>query len=198
VTAAAVLAAASLAGADPLPVVERAGDANLEPVGPHTGLTLNATLSGSTVIAADSTGDVGRGPGVSLRIGEAASRDTIVTFELTVGSMLHDHMDGSSTDLFTNNSVDLLLGGQYYVAPSLWVRGAGGLGIYTRRGLFDKEDGAAEPNTNHFGPAALFGVGLDLLRRHWFVLGLEAFTSAIVESTGVVTTSGLGLSVGYQ
>jgi hypothetical protein len=88
-----VVAASAPARADPLPVVERVGDANLEPVGPHRGLTLNVVLSGATIIAADSTGDVGRGPGGSLRIGEAMTPDTVLTIEVTVGSMLDDEVD---------------------------------------------------------------------------------------------------------
>jgi hypothetical protein len=186
--------------ANPLPVVERAGDANLEPVGPHRGLTLTAVFTGSTIIAADSTGDVGRGPGLSLRVGEAMTPDTILTFELTGGSMLHDHAatpGSTSKSTFTNNSVNALVGAQYYALPSLWLRGSVGVGNYTRRGLFNQEM-APVPDTTTFGPAALFGIGIDILRRHPFVLGLEAFSSLIVESTGVVTTSGLGLSVGYQ
>jgi hypothetical protein len=199
--AAAVACATPLpAGADPLPVVERVGDANLEPVGPHRGLTLTAVLSAATIIAADSTGDVGRGPGASLRVGEAMTPDTVLTFEITVGSMLHDHAatpGSTSKSTFTNNSVDALIGAQHYALPSLYVRGAVGAGNYTRRGLFNAEM-APLPDTSRFGPAALFGIGIDLLRRRPFVLGLEAYTSMVIESTGVVTTSGLGLSLGYQ
>jgi hypothetical protein len=54
------------------------------------------------------------------------------------------------------------------------------------------------PDTSRFGPAVLFGIGIDVVRRRPFVLGLEAYTSMIVESIGVVSTSGLGLSLGYQ
>jgi hypothetical protein len=194
------VAASAPGRADPLPVVERVGDANLEPVGPHRGLTFTAVLSGATIIAADSTGDVGRGPGASLRVGEAMTPDTVLTFEVIVGSMLHDHAatpGSTTTSTFTNNSVDALIGAQHYALPSLWLRGAVGVGNYTRRGLFNAEM-APVPDTSRFGPAALFGIGVDVLRRKWFVLGLEAYASLIVESTGVVSTSGLGLSVGYQ
>nr|HEX4312870.1 hypothetical protein [Kofleriaceae bacterium] len=186
-------AGAATAHADPLPVVERAGDANLEPDWPHSGVSLTAALIASTIISADSSGDVGRGPGLSLRAGMAATPDTVVTIELTGGSMLHEHQ----SMLFTNSAVDFLLGAQYYAKPTLWFRLAGGIGSYVRRGLFD-EAGAPTDDEHLFGVVALGGVGLDVLRRHKFVLGIEGFVSGLVERNGVTTTSGLGLAVSYN
>jgi hypothetical protein len=182
----AALAVSGVAAADPLPVAVRAGDANLEAEGPHTGLTLTLALLGSTVVAIDGTSDVGRGPGVSFRLGEAATPDSVVTLELTLGSMLHQSE--------TNNAGLLLLGGQYFAKQSLWVRGATGLGAYTRR----QSVNGMTVDSNIAGPAVLVGAGLDIVRRHKFAFGAELYIAGIVDSTGIVTVSGLGFDIGYQ
>jgi hypothetical protein len=194
--AAALGAMAGTAYADPqpLPVVERAGDANLEPVGPHTGVSLTASLLATSIISADSSGDVGRGPGLSLRVGRAATPDTLITLEITGGSMLHEH--GST--LFTNNAADFLLGAQHYAKPTLWLRASAGIGSYIRRGIFIGKADMPAPDQSLVGAAALVGVGLDLMRRHKWALGLEGFTSLLVERNGITTASGIGLNVSYQ
>lgn len=193
--AAAVGAMAGTAYADPqpLPVVERAGDANLEPVGPHTGVSVTASLLATSIISADSSGDVGRGPGLSLRVGRAATPDTLITLEITGGSMLHER----GSKLFTNNAADFLLGAQYYAKPTLWIRASAGIGSYVRRGLVNDE-GMSTADQSLVGAAALAGVGLDLMRRHKWALGLEGFASLLVERNGITTTSGIGLNVSYQ
>ncbi len=169
--------ATGVAQADPLPVVERAGDANLEPDGPHTGDTFTFGLIASNIITADSTGDVGRGPGLSFRLGMAATPDTLVTLELTGGSMLHEH----DSKLFTNDDVDVLVGGQYFLKQSLWLRGAAGQCWRASAPGCSMSVARRSLIRPGLGPAALFGLGLDLLRRHKFMLGLEVFTSLVVE-----------------
>jgi hypothetical protein len=173
--------------------VQAGEDANLVSNAPRSGLTLSLSLGGGLVLGgnAGNIGDtgVGRGPSASFRIGHVATRDTVITFELTGGSRLHES-NVSGSPLYHDDDYNLMAGALLYVAPSLWVRGAGGLSVIT----FDDSTGSKP----HAGISGLFGLGLDFVRWRQLVLGIETWgMTSIVTVRGVVFDSGLCLGLTY-
>ncbi len=158
--------------------------ANLVSNAPRSGLTLSLSLGGGLVLGgnAGNIGDtgVGRGPSASFRIGHVATRDTVITFELTGGSRLHES-NVSGSPLYHDDDYNLMAGALLYVAPSLWVRGAGGLSVIT----FDDSTGSKP----HAGISGLFGLGLDFVRWRQLVLGIETWGM-----TSIVTVRGTSCS----
>jgi hypothetical protein len=178
--------------ADPR-AVQAADEANLESNAPRSGITLSASLGGGLVIGGNGGGagdtGVGRGPSLSLRIGHVATRDTVLTFELTGGSRFHQAAV-SGSPLYHDDDFNLMAGALTYVAPSLWLRGAGGLSVIS----FDDSMGTkARP-----GFATLFGLGIDFVRWRKLVLGLESWgILSVVAVRGVVLDTGLCLGLSY-
>lgn len=188
--ASAASAAGSADDAKPDPLAEAAADeANLESNAPRMGLTFSGAAGGSIGVGADD--GVGRGGALSLRLGHVATPATIITFEVVAGSFLHS--TGGTT--LHNDHVSVVAGAQVYMTPGLWLRAAGGFGVYTKREL-DMTTGATDA-TAYPGPAGLVGVGVDLFRRHYFVLGLEAFSVANIARDGLHTLSALCLGLSY-
>lgn len=179
-------AATSSAPAADSAAEERAREANLESTAPRHGTTFSAMLGGATFLGLGTQNSVGRGPAVSFRLGHVATPRTVLTFELTAMSMLH--AVGGQT--YPNTHGNLLAGAQYYTSSSLWVRGAGGFGIYDRRG----DPMHTQPIA---GPAGAFGIGIDLVRRHYLVLDLEVTLVGMVNREGVLTNGALGLGLNY-
>ena len=163
---------------------EQAKEANLVSNAPREGMTFSFALGGGLTL-----GDgVGRGPGVSLRVGHVATPRTVLTFEATIGSLLHEPSPG---DLRTNNTANLMAGGLYYLATSLWVRGAGGLTLYN-------VSDPGQSSKPHPGIGSLVGVGLDIFRWHYLVLGIETFSSvSLVATRGLMLNSNLGIGITY-
>jgi hypothetical protein len=165
---------------------EAAEEANLESNAPRHGTTFSVAVGGGLTM-----GDgVGRGPSASFRVGHVATPLTVLTFELTGGSLLHE--DTGSTMLRHNDDFSLMAGALHYVADSLWIRGAGGLTVYTTDNL------PPEPHPAHAGFGGLLGLGLDFVRWHYLVLGVESFGQLSVVSTkGLVFNSGFCLGLTY-
>jgi hypothetical protein len=162
----------------------QANEANLVSNAPRAGMTFSVALGAGLTM-----GDgVGRGPGASFRVGHVATPHTVLTFEVTIGSLLHEPSPG---DLRHNDTGNLMAGALYYLNNSLWVRGAGGLTLYT----------VSEPGQStkpHGGIGSLVGVGLDLFRWHYLVLGLETFSSvSLVATRGLMLNSNLGIGLTY-
>lgn len=176
-----------VAHADPRDRAEQAGgEANLESRAPRSGLTFSFS-AGAGVTMGDG---VGRGPAASFRIGHVATPTTVLTFELTGGSLLHQRAGTSA--LLHNELFSLMVGGLHYVSGSLWLRGAGGVVGYTI------DTGDAMSGASHGGLGGLGGVGVDLARWHYLVLGLETFGQlAVVSTRGVMFNSGLCLGLTY-
>jgi len=177
-------------GSAPDPRAQQAGeDANLESNAPRTGMTFSFSLGGGLIFGDRSTSTtastgVGRGPSVSFRVGHVATRDTVITFELTGGSRLYSAgVSGAPT--LHDDDFNLMAGALTYVAPSLWLRGAGGLAVAT-------DDGTMP----HAGVSGLAGVGVDFVRWHQLVLGLEAWgILSVVATKGAVFDTGLCLGL---
>src|SRR5512140_931932 len=176
---------AGAAAADPAAdsrAEEQASEANLVSNAPRAGVTFSAALGGGLIM-----GDgVGRGPAASFRLGHVATSKTVLTFEIAAGSLLHEPMAG---DLRHNDLAHLMAGALYYAGPSVWIRGAGGLTLYT-------VSDPGQSNKPHSGVGGLGGVGIDLVRWHYLVLGIESFaTLSIVSTRGLMLGSGLCLGL---
>lgn len=177
-----LIAASQIAHADPQETAAAgAEEANLAPNGPRSGFMLAGSV-GAGITLGDGAG---RGPALSLRVGYLATPSTELTFELTGGSLLHAP-PGQATQ--HNDIIGLYAGAQHYVANTFWIRGAGGFVSYTEN-----------PGTVvHGGVGALFGLGVDLVRWHYLVLGIESFgTVAAVSTRGGMFNSGLCLGLSY-
>ena len=187
----ALLAVAGLAGrarADdkPDPLAQgKADEANLESNAPRQGVTFSASLGGGLLVA---HGSVGSMPFLSLRLGHVMTPDTVLTLEINGGTLRHKQAMMGDTLLDTASNV--LVGAQYYTHPSVWVRMAGGLDLHTI------DNGPLGQDVIP-GAAAAFGAGVDLVRRHFLVLGLEVLGIAAVNREGLLVTGGLGLGLSY-
>jgi len=188
-------AAVTPASQPPDPAVEEAADANLESVQARSGLTFDAAAGAGLIFGIGVKDSVGRGPAVSLRLGHVATRHTVITFEIDVTTALH--MPVATKTLEANTSTNLLAGARYYVSPSLWLRGAGGIGAYLGKKVAILDNGKLGDITL-FGPAVLGGIGLDLARWKWAVLALDAATSAMINREGVLIVSGLKLGLSFD
>jgi hypothetical protein len=170
-----------------------AADANLESTVRRRGLTFTLAFGGGLMAGFGIEGSVGRGGSVSMRLGQVATPRLVLTLETNTTAVLHRLP--ASREIQPNTSTTVLLGGQYYANPSLWMRGAAGLGVYQGRdvGMTDGTLGDVEL----IGGAVLGGFGVDLARWRFLVLGLEIATAATVNRDGVLVTSAfnLGLAV---
>jgi len=186
--------APAAAHTDPDPAVVEASDANLESIEDRRGLTFAGAIGGGLTIGFGIKDSVGRGGSVSLRLGQVATRRTVITFELGVTAVLHKQAMNSSTA--TNTNTNLLAGAQYWVNPSLWLRFGGGLGVYQGRQVVLSTGKPGDLTLA--GPAALAGVGIDLLRFKWAVLDLEVATSMMINSEGLLVASGANLGLAFD
>ncbi|HEU4726980.1 MAG TPA: hypothetical protein VFT22_03805 [Kofleriaceae bacterium] len=173
--------------------VVEAGDANLESVDDRRGVTFSASVGGGLIIGFGIDDSVGRGGSVSLRLGHVATRSTVITFELAVTAVLHKQ--GMSGPTETNTDTNLLAGALHYVNKSLWLRFGGGLGVYQGRKVVLPNGQPGDLTL--VGPAALAGVGLDLVRFKYAVLGLEFGTSAMVNREGLLLASATHLGLTF-
>jgi hypothetical protein len=181
------------ADATPDPAVQDAADANLETNDSRSGLTFAVQLGGGLTVGFGINDSVGRGGSLSLRLGHVATRRTVITFELTGTASLHKAATMNPTKADTD--VNLMTGAQYYVNRSLWLRAAGGVGVYTRR---DANDASGAKDITLVGPAALGGVGVEILRFKRAALGFEIGTSAMISRDGVLIASGAGLDLTFD
>jgi len=187
-------AAVAPASGPPDAAVQEAADANLESIEARRGLTFDAALGGGLMFGFGIKDSVGRGGSLSLRLGHVATRRTVITFELHVTLALHKPAEASPTA--ANSNVNLLAGARHYVNPSLWVRGAAGLGVYQARDVAVM--GGMLGDVTLIGPALLGGVGLDVARFKWTVLTLELATSAMANRDGVLVASGINAGLSFD
>ena len=159
-----------------------AAEANLETVAPRSGTTFAGALGGGMIISKGKTATV---PAVSLRLGHVATATTLITIELCGGT--YAHKLAMTGDTLIDSQLSLLVGAQIYIAPSIWVRGSGGVGSHTT------DDGTGQ--TPHGGLSGAVGAGIDLVRWHYVVLGLEGFVTGTLARGGFTSLGGLGLGL---
>lgn len=195
----AAAAAATPAAANNEPpdsAAEDAAEANLESTASRRGMTLAAAFGAGFIAGFGIDDSVGRGGAVAFRVGRVATPRTVITLELDVAVVLHKRAEASPVE--ANSNVDLFAGAQYFVSRALSLRFGAGLGAYTARGILaptiDKPMATKDNMT--LGPAVLGGIGVELARFKWAVIGLEASTTAMINS-GVLLGSSLklGLSI---
>jgi hypothetical protein len=163
---------------------ESASEANLETKAPRAGVTMAGALGGGIIISKGKTATV---PTLDLRLGHVANASTIVTVELVGGTYAHQPSMTSGT--VVDGEGNLLVGGQVYIAPSVWLRAAGGFGVHTTDDGTGRKTGA--------GISGLGGAGIDLVRWHYAVLGVEGFYSGTFARGGYVSLGGLALGLSY-
>jgi hypothetical protein len=180
-----VALAAGAAHADPDPhAVERASEANLESKAPREGVTFAGAVGGGMIISKGQTATV---PTLDLRLGHVATASTIVTIELVGGTYAHKEATLGTTYIDTQTS--LLVGAQVYIAPSVWVRGGGGIGSHN----VDSGTGL----TPHGGLSGIAGAGVDLVRWRYVVLGVEGFYNGTFARGGFTSLGGMALGLSY-
>jgi hypothetical protein len=159
----------------------QANEANLESQAPRQGVTITVALGGGLLLGDGASDEI---TALTLRLGHVATAHDIIDLELTSGTYLR----ALANEKLTDSSTTLSVGDQHYVAPAFWVRIAGGLNVHTM-------DNGPMGTTTHLGPAGALGFGVDLVREHFFVLGLEWFTIGSLESGGLIFTGVLGLDL---
>ena len=170
---------------DPL-AQSKADEANLESNAPRQGLAFSAALGGGLLVA---KGSVGQMPILSLRLGHVMTPDALLTIEITGGALQHKQATMTGPTLLDSTG-SFLVGAQYYTNTSVWIRGAGGVNVHTI-------DNGTLGHTSVPGAAGAFGAGVDLVRRHFLVLGLEVLGIAAIDRNGLLVTGGLSVGVSY-
>jgi hypothetical protein len=187
-------AAPSDAASAPADAVVAAEDANLEPPSGRSGVVFSASVGGGLMVGFGIADSVGRGGSASFRLGHVATSRIVLDLELDVVAALHRQATNDAAA--TNSDSNLLIGAQYYVNPSLWLRGAGGVGVYDARAVVL---GNGLPGERILiGPAVLGALGIELLRFKWVVLGVEASVSAMVNHDGVLIANGLAFDLAFD
>lgn len=183
--AAAEVAAAPAPAPDPA-ATRAAREANLETVERRRGLTGAFAFGPSFTIGAGT----GTGAAASFRLGQVATSRAVITFELAGSAQLHQV--GMKT--VANNVTSFLLGGQYWIGPSLWVRGAGGAGVYK----CNQCEGTTTSYTRA-GIAGAVGVGIDVVRFKGLVLAVELSSiNQLNRGEGLLSTNAFGLGLGFD
>ena len=188
---------ARIAHADPEPAKEpipdpaaaRAGDSNLESIEQRRGIVFGASIGPSVTIG----GGTGTGGDVALKLGHVATPTTVI--QLVFGGSAQLHKDLNST-LVANNVTYVLGGVQYWIGPSLWIHLGLGAGTYHCNSCLNAAK--QERNTKRAGVSGGFGAGVDLVRFHGVVLGLEVYTVTLLDRDGVVATSGMSLGLAFD
>lgn len=164
-----------------------AHEANLEPNGPREGFVLIGGAGFGVMLG----NGVGRGPAVSLRAGHVATQRIVITFELDITTSLHKP-DTMTT--LTDSGAGLFVGAQRYTSrdSSVWVRGAGGLHVFTPD--IGKAGGTPVGTP---GIGGLVGAGVDLARWGYVVLGVETFAMGSLDKEGVKLQLGFCTNLAY-
>ncbi|MBA3539773.1 MAG: hypothetical protein H0T79_09095, partial [Deltaproteobacteria bacterium] len=123
----------------------------------------------------------------SLRLARVMTPTWLLTLELTGTALLHKAAVENRT--LVNNASGALLGGQYFVGPAFWIRGAAGLGVFALRFDDPMED------RDLLGPATLGGAGLDLARFRHVSIGVEGYTLLLFNREGAVASTSFLLDV---
>jgi len=174
----------------PDPIVVDAQNANLESTARHQGLFATFAVGGGFTVGLGIDNSVGRGPGASLRLAQTASERFAFTLEIASVVNLHQIKGTNvSGDLLQDRDTNLLIGLQFFVKNSLWLRTAGGIG-----GL----DPAGTTKRNLVGPAGLIGIGFDVVRTKRLSLGFEWMSIGMINRDGLLASNAFMLDVGLE
>jgi hypothetical protein len=185
-----VLALPARAFADePDPAATRVGEANLEPEHAHE-VIVTLALGGGLTVGFGVADAVGRGGSGSLRLARRMTPSWLLSLEITSSGSLHKKPEMDSKT-YVDTATGLLVGGQYYVGPSFWLRGAAGLAVYNQQQA--KLDATTFGDRTLTGFGTLGGAGLEVARFHHVSIGFELFVLNQISRDGVVSASGLNL-----
>jgi hypothetical protein len=184
--------AAAPAEPPPDPAVVEAGDANLEPIALRKGFIVTVALGGALSVGLGMDNATGQGGAATLRLAHVANARSVFAVEL-VGSALFFNV---SEKLYRTDVTNLLVAGQYYINPALWIRGAVGLGRYAG-GELRMDDFITRERFRIFGPAGSAGAGVDIVRLKRIRASLEFCSTAMINGDGVLSSNGFlfGLSI---
>jgi len=169
------------------PIVNASGAHGLESTSRHQGFNFTAALGGGLTIGIDIAGSVGRGPAGSFRFAHAASEKFAFTAELVSITLLRQikGTDGT-TETNTDQGSGALLGMQFYVNRTLWLRLATGISSMQ----FD--------DATLVGPTGLAGGGLDILRFRRAAIGVEMMSIGQINRDGLLTTTAFMLDLSIE
>lgn len=170
----------------PDPAAVAAGEANLESQAKRRGLTFGVSFGPSVTIG----GGTGTGGAASFKLGQVATPRTVIAFELNGSAQRRKVAMG---DIATNTISSFTVGAQYWVGPSLWIRGLGGIGFHH----CDRCDSDLS-DRDRVGLAGSAGLGIDLARARGVVLGLEGYGVSQLNRDGLLTTLVFALSLSVE
>ncbi len=163
----------------PDPIVDDTENVNLESTARHQGLNLTFAIGGGLTVGFGIDNAVGRGGSGSLRVAEAASSRIAFTFELATLQLPHQIKAMGDSPIKLDHDTNLLGGVQFYANRTLWLRLAGGIGVYQQ----------ADVDSALRGPVAAVGGGFDLVRTRRLAVGLEFMTTAMINRDGMLSTT---------
>lgn len=155
----------------------QAEEANVEAPHDRAGFRIGAAIGPAMQLGFGVDESSGTGPGVSVRIGTAASPRFAWLLELAYTAYLAKNDAFQTT---TNTSGLAVLGGQYHLRDSFWLRAGAGLAVFSRR----TESGPR--NRDFVGVGTVVGGGFDLLRRGGFALSIEVCGTSAIYPDGVI------------
>jgi hypothetical protein len=176
---------------------QEAADANLEPPTDRSEIIPSFGFGGGFTVGFGVKDSVGTGGAAVLRLAHVASRRALVHMEL-VGAALFSsiEVEGGMRFNYRTDSTEVLAGGQYYVAPALWLRMAAGTGSFHSAGYSDGTRTVGERRI--YGLAGSVGAGVDALAVRHIHAGLELMSTSLLTRDGVVTASALLVSLSLQ
>jgi hypothetical protein len=169
--------------------VRDSGDANLESDDRHQNKNVTLGLGGGMSVGMGIDDANGQGGSISLRLAQMATRRMAFTIEAT--SVILRHRVETTTGMSeVNENVDsnVMLGAQFYINRSLWLRTSAGIGVFVAKGIAG--DGGVKRDVTLKGPAGLIGAGLDLIRLRRVSFGIEMMTIGMVNREGLLSTGG--------
>lgn len=201
-----MLAAARVASADEAaapvreldPAAIEAADANLEPIAARQGTVITVAVGGGFSVGLGVDDATGTGGGAVLRLGHVASRRAIALVELAATAVLSaGTYDGQPIKDYRRDSLALLVGGQYYVGPVLWLRLAAGVGRYVAQPVETTSEPSliVKPRLAIAGVAGSVGAGLDLIRLKRVRAGFELMSTVYLTRDGALAGNALLLSL---
>lgn len=204
------LVAASLgtAGAAPVATPGRpdaaaaeASDANLEPSTERSGIVPTLAFGGGFTLGFGIPNATGTGGAFALRVAEVASRRALVHVEIVAAALFSRKGSDEVSVAYRTDAAAALVGGQYYVNRSVWVRLAVGVGNYhgnpatvmTAAGPLEIQ---GVPRI--WGLAGSVGLGFELFAVEHLHGGVEVMATTLATSGGMVTSNAMLFSIALQ
>ncbi len=170
--------------------IEQASDANFDEDAPHHGFRIEAAVGPASQLSFGIDQSSGRGPGVSIRLGAAATRRMALLFSIDVTSYL-SQVAGKPVEL--NSSQILSLGPQIYLRDAIWLRAGLGFGSYQRR-----SDSSSAPQHLYTGAGGQVGAGYDVIRDDRFALSIEITLLGAIYREGFIGGGIFGAGIAYR